>query len=200
MMRSALKWLLRVAVAAVALVSVLLLALFFAGHREGAGHNQAAIEIARPPEQVFAHFNDLDKFKKWVTYVKEIRVDGGELHEGAKIHVVSDVTGGLTVMDEEVLAWEPARRVELRIQSPPDERDGFVEHTVYSLDDLGGGHTRVAAVIDSTYRGARSRLLEPYKTLSTQKAIEADLARLKANVEAEPLAAAPAGAPSVGEK
>src|SRR5205823_924999 len=100
------------------------------------------------------------------------------------MHVVTDINGDVTQMDEVVLAYEPNRRLELDIQSPPGRPEGFVEHAVFSLDDLGG-RTRVAAVADSTYRGVKPRLFEPLLTASAQKAIEEDLARLKANVEAE---------------
>src|SRR2546430_15485717 len=151
-MKTLWKWFLRLAGATVALLSVALLALFFAGHRDGAGHVQASIEIDRKPEQVFAHFTDVEKFKKWVPYAKEITIDGGELREGAKVHLVIQLGDDLTPMDEEVLALEPNRRLELHLQSPPGESQGFVEHEVFSLDELGG-HTRGAAGSGSTYRG-----------------------------------------------
>lgn len=188
-MKKLLKWMLILAGAAVGLVVLAVVGLVIAGHRAGAGHNETSIEINRPPAQVWTHFTRIEKLKAWIPYMTEIRLESGdEVKTGSVLHMKAVMGDEVTRADEQVLSFEPARRLELKISTLPGDPQGFDERAVFTLEDLGGGRTRVHGTADSRYFGAMVELLEPIITRSAQQSMEADFARLKANVEAEPVA------------
>lgn len=179
------KWVRRVLAVLVALPVLLVLTLVLAGQRGGAGRNEALVDIARPPAQVFHHLEDEQLLKKW-TGVAEVKAltDGG-LRQGARFRMAVEVRGHRTEMEGEVTAVERERFISLAVRTVPGASVPFQQVVSYHLEPRGGS-TRLAVTSDTRYDGVVPRLLEPLITRAGQKRLETSLTRLVTQVEAEP--------------
>jgi uncharacterized protein YndB with AHSA1/START domain len=179
------KWLLYVAGTLAGLALVAAAVLFALGRRADAGRLAAAVEIARPPAEVYAWLTEPDRLTKWVGWLVEVRpVGSGPRGVGSReVWVMDDpnmkqrleVQGVLTALD-------PGRRVSARIELPR----GFEGEYTYTLAEAGAGRTRVEHVGTYRYHHWFARLLEPVVTRQAQKKLVEDLARLKSLAEAAP--------------
>jgi len=170
--------LVRLAIGVVAVLSLLLLALFVAGKRRGAGHNEAAIDVARPAADVFVYFTDLERAKLWVGGLTEAT----RLPDGHRRLTVM-VDGERTDLDEDWATLEPSPRIVMKLRPPLDQPQTFIERADWTFAEHGGVTTvRVSA--DTQYHGLFA-LLESLITKAAQKKIEEhDLPTLKRVVEA----------------
>ena len=188
------RWLLRIAGAVAAVVAVIVIALALAGDREGAGKKSASVDINRPAPQVFRHITQ-DKFvKHWVRGLVEmtpVSEAGLRVRDRLTLAVVDG--GRRTEMQIIITSIEANRRLSFTVNSWGEPSTSFRERCEYLLTETDGHtHLRFSGAMD--YFGPLSRLLEPLKTFAAQKKLEADLARLKEQVEAEPPDAVPASA------
>jgi uncharacterized protein YndB with AHSA1/START domain len=179
------KWVRRVLLVLVAIPVLLGLGLVAAGQRNGAGRNEARIDIARPAAQVFRHLENEQLLKQW-TGVAEVKpLTEGGLRRGARFRMAVEVRGQRTEMEGEVTAVERDRFISLAVQTVPGAAIPFHQLVSYRLEPRDGA-TRLAVTSDTQYAGLVPRLLEPLITSAGQKRLETSLARLVAQVEAEP--------------
>jgi uncharacterized protein YndB with AHSA1/START domain len=181
------KWFIRISLALLLLLLVGTLGLLLAGRREGAGLNQATVEIARPAAQVWRHMEDPALSRKWMSGIIEMTpLTEGGLRVGARERLVIAVDADeRMVMESEFTRIEKPHRLELTIQSGADADVTFIEHVIYTLDEQDG-RTKVAFTGRTEYSGLAA-LFEPIITPTAQAKLEGDLQALKASVEAEPV-------------
>ena len=130
--------------------------------------------------------------KRWVSGLVEmthVSEAGLRVRDRLTLAVVED--GRRTEMQVIITAIESNRRLTFTVNSWSAPSGSFREKCEYVLTEANG-HTRLRFSGEMEYFGPLSRLLEPLKTLAAQKKLETDLARLKAQVEAEPSTAVPA--------
>jgi uncharacterized protein YndB with AHSA1/START domain len=182
------KWLARILLALVLLVLLVVLGLFLAGKREGAGFNQVTVEISRPPEQVWRHLTEPELTRKWMSDIREVTpLTEGGLRVGARSRMVVAVDADETmVLEDEITRVEPPHRLELTIKSGAEADVSFVEHAIYTLEPQDG-RTKLTVTARSDFSGVAS-LFEPIITPTAKAGLEKQILALKAAVEAEPAA------------
>jgi uncharacterized protein YndB with AHSA1/START domain len=184
------KWVRRILFVVIGLPVLAVFALFAAGQRENAGRNVERIAIARPPSQVLRHIEDDALLKSWTGLAEVQRLTEGPLRPGVRWRMVSEVRGQRSVMNAELTAIDPTR-LAIAMRTAPGSALAFSQLAEYRVEERDGD-TRLTVTTDTRYEGVVARLLEPLITRAFQRQLERNLARLRAQVEAEPLATAPA--------
>jgi carbon monoxide dehydrogenase subunit G len=138
-----------------------------------------SVEINRPVEQVFRYMNDPNNLTKWLGGLVEITpLTNGEARVGSKTRQVFEENGRKIEMIEEVVIYEPNRRVKIKGASKM-----FDLTADYQLHDLGG-RTRIDYETEVQMNGLLFKLLDMLMAGSGRKKLAEDFARLKAQVEA----------------
>jgi len=139
---------------------------------------ELAVEIARPPAEVWAYLADPTHLPEWQQDVEEVRdAPGGPLGPGATFTEVRSFLGKRAESTLEVTAAEPARELSLRTVSGP------VQVTVRHLLEAAGDGTlvRVDAEADA---GKLFGLGGPLLRKAAERRARGDFERLKARLEA----------------
>jgi uncharacterized protein YndB with AHSA1/START domain len=165
------------------------LVLYIAGRRADAGHNEAVVEIDRPVAQVFGHLVDPQHLKSWLGWQEVTPVDDRGPRVGARMRIITRVRNRRLELSGEITVLEPNQRVALLIRSD-DPSWAFMERRVVRVEERTG-RSRVRVATDATYFSCVLGLGEPLITMTAQRRLEAAVARLKAQAEAQP-ASAPA--------
>lgn len=165
----------------IALVVIGVVVLLALGGRQEAGRNTAAIQIDRPPAQVFPWIAEPDRLTQWIGgLVESTPLTDEGLKVGARSREVVVVGKGRYEMETTVTDLEAPSRLVVAITS-----EGFKVDARYDLVESGSG-TFLSYASISRYEHPLARLMEPVVTREAQKKIEGDLARLKSLVEAAP--------------
>ena len=183
------KWIIRSAVALVALVAIAVLTLVAVGHRAEAGHLHLVAEIQLPPAQLWPWLNEGDRLRQWVSWLVEVRpADPGTSGVGSKVTwVMHDRNNANMPMSIEATYEEYAPPALLTVATAVP--GSFTGRQSYRLTDLGGGRTRFE--VDGWYRFEDwfAALLEPVITPAAQKKLDSDVAHLKSLAESGSLQA-----------
>jgi len=148
----------------------------------GNGQFSGKVTIAKPANVVFSWITQSEKRRQWDTsIVKETSLNNLPPGVGARNLEVIDMDGHQMELAAEVTEYEPGRRLRL--------------HLVGSGMDLRAGYdlTEAAGVTTVDYQGdfqVTNWFMKPMATMiqdGSVKKMNADLARLKSVVEAQPL-------------
>ncbi|HWH32813.1 MAG TPA: SRPBCC family protein [Egibacteraceae bacterium] len=131
------------------------------------------IEIARPPEEVFAFLADHRNVPRWNYFVRTVRaLDGTTPALGARYHQVR--------RDDEqtfqITEWSPGRS--FTIATLPGQRPAF-ERTMRFTSTPGGVRIDDAWLLDI----GQPRLLEPMLAQAARRGVGDNLARLRELLE-----------------
>jgi uncharacterized membrane protein len=143
---------------------------------------EESIIIERPPDEVFAFFDDRTNDPRWLSSVFESQwLDPGETTGvGRRGRAVMDVMGRREFHDE-VTRYEPGRLVEHRQVSGP-----VVMDTACIAEPHGSGtHVTVTYVPKRFPGGILGWLAAPFAAKTVRRMYRGDLARLKELLEAE---------------
>ena len=133
------------------------------------------IEIASPPDDVFAFVTDLDNLPRWQPTVRDVRWDG-DLHEGAEFEETREMLGRRARSRLAVVALDPDRELSLRVVEGP------VPLTVRHLFEPAGAGTRVTLEAEGE-AGGLMRLAAPIAERAAARQATQDLERLKRLIE-----------------
>ena len=136
------------------------------------------VEIARPPEDVYAYLTDVSNLPQWQSSASSAEADG-TLREGARIRERRTFMGREVKTELEVTAHEPGRRFDLRALSGPIRFE--VRH---SFEAVGNG-TRVRLAVEGEADGML-RFAGPMVARRAERQFRDDLQRLKQVLESEP--------------
>jgi uncharacterized protein YndB with AHSA1/START domain len=179
------KWLMYVLAAVGGLFGIALIVLLFLGGGRGQARYVHSIDIARPPDTVFAWVSRPEKLKSWVGWMIDIRdLTPDRVGVGAKhVWVMEDRNNENQHMDieAEVTRYEPDRMVESRVQAA----ELFSGDVRYELEPMPASRTRLTYRASFQYQHWLAKLLEPVISRSAQQKLEEDMARLKQQIEAE---------------
>ncbi len=175
------KWLTYGVAGLVGLLSLFLVTMFAMGRRADAGRIRTSTEINRPPEEVWKWLEEPEKFKQWVSWVSEVRDEGPNGVGGRRSTFMKDPNmGGQAVrVDSVVREHALHRKLAIDLSSPL----GFTGHMVYTLEDLGGGRTRLLTDSSFVYQHWFANLMEPVVTPQARQKMEGDLATMKTLAE-----------------
>ena len=139
----------------------------------------SVIEIARPPEEVFAVAADPSRFAEWQGDVVAVRVDGaGPPGVGARFATTRRVGGVERAMTQEVTDLRPPRRWAVRAVDGPIRPSATV--TVEPLD--GGTRSRVTFTLELEGHGI-GRALLPAVRRQAERGAPVSYRRLKELLE-----------------
>jgi carbon monoxide dehydrogenase subunit G len=133
------------------------------------------IEIARPPEDVFAFVVDLDNLSRWQPTVRDVRWSG-ELHEGAEFEEIREMLGRRARSRLEVTSLEAPREFSIRVVEGP------VPLTVRHLLEPVAEGTRLTLEAKGE-AGGLMRLAAPIAERAAARQAGQDLERLKRLIE-----------------
>jgi uncharacterized membrane protein len=138
-----------------------------------------SIEIARPPEEVFAYLDQLDRHGEWQERIVDFTLKTeGPTRVGTRWSQTRRVPGGPREFDFEITEHEPPRRSSWRCLSGPVRPTGTV--TVEPVGD--GSRSRVTLQLDLQGHGF-GKLIAPLARRDAGKQVPKDQARLKARLE-----------------
>jgi uncharacterized protein YndB with AHSA1/START domain len=108
------------------------------------------IEIARPPEEVYAYVTDPSRFAEWQHDVVRVRIQGGRpLGVGARFTTTRRIGPAEQTLTQEVTELSPPRRWAARSVDGPLRASAHV--TVEPLE--GGTRSRVTIALDFQGQG-----------------------------------------------
>jgi uncharacterized protein YndB with AHSA1/START domain len=141
---------------------------------------EESVEIARPPEDVFAILTDPDRLAEWQTSTVEVRRERSDpLSAGERFQEVHKGAGRRLESTVEVAEFEPPRAFAIRIVDGPLPVDGR-----WTLEPAGAG-TRLHFAGTGELRGPL-RLLGPLVTGTVARQFRGHHRRLKRLVEERP--------------
>ena len=139
-----------------------------------------SVEIARPPEDVFAYIDDLSRHHEWDAQILETRVETeGPTRVGSRATDTRKVPFGRQQVTYEVTEHEPPRRAAFRVINGPVRPFGSL--TVEPVGD--GSRSRLTLEIEFRGHGLAGKLLAPLAKRDAQKNIPQNHARLKQRLE-----------------
>jgi uncharacterized protein YndB with AHSA1/START domain len=139
-----------------------------------------SIEIGRPPADVFAYLDQLERHTEWQGNLVDAKVQTeGPPRVGTRVLETRRVPGGPRDFTYEVTEHDPPRRVAFRVVDGPVRPVGTV--TVEPVDD--GSRSRVTLELDFEGHGL-GKLFAPMARRSAAKTVPQDQARLKQRLEA----------------
>jgi carbon monoxide dehydrogenase subunit G len=139
---------------------------------------ELAVEIARPPAEVYAYLADPTRLAEWQADVEEVRdAPGGPLAAGATFTEVRTFLGKRVESTLEAVVAEPGRELTLRTVSGP------VQVSIQHLLDPSGDGTALRVVAEAD-PGKLLGLGAPLVRRAAARRARADFERLKAVLEA----------------
>ena len=139
---------------------------------------ELAIEIARPPAEVYAYLADPTHLREWQQDVEEVRdAPGGPLAVGGTFTEVRSFLGKRAESTLEATVAEPGRQLSLRTVSGP------VQVTIRHLLEPAGEGTLVRVEADAD-AGKLLGLGGPLLRKAAERRARGDFERLKAVLEA----------------
>jgi uncharacterized membrane protein len=138
---------------------------------------QAEAVVARPREEVAAYASDWRNDPAWIRALSDVRLLTDQpFAVGAQVERVASFLGKRIEYVNEVIEWEPGRRLVMRSVKAP-----FPMTVVYEFEDAGEG-TRMRIRTQGDASGFY-KLAGPLLDRAVKKGVEGDLAQLKRNLE-----------------
>jgi uncharacterized protein YndB with AHSA1/START domain len=133
-----------------------------------------AVDIARPPAEVFPWLFDDDKVPRWTSSLASYeQVGNGPVTVGSRFRQTLDVKGRRITVDLEVTRVEAPHAAESRFSE-----HGFDVTTAYALADSPAG-TRLTQTVDAGFGSFSARMLAPIVEPYLREKLERDLAALR---------------------
>lgn len=136
---------------------------------------EQSVEIARPPEDVYAYLADPDNLPAWQGAVDEVEWQGGEAVAGDRFREQRTFVGRKVVSHVDVTVAEPGR--EFTVATAAGPVDVTARHV---LAPAGGGATLVRVEVEAS---RVPRLMAGMAARAARRQAAEDLARLKRLLE-----------------
>jgi uncharacterized membrane protein len=139
----------------------------------------SSIEIDRPPEDVFAYLDELDKHSEWQADLISSRLaTEGPVRVGSRATDTRKVPGGPREMTYEVTEHDPPRKSSWRVLDGPVRAVGSV-----TVEPVGeGGRARVSVQFELEGHGI-GMLIAPFARMQARKQLPKDQQKLKEILE-----------------
>jgi len=139
-----------------------------------------SIEIARPPEAVFAYVDQLDRHGEWQNDIVSSKLDTpGPVGVGTRATDTRKVPGGRTQdVTYEVTEHDPPRRAAFRGVNCPVRPVGSV-----TIEPAGDGRSKLTLELDRQGHGLLGMIFAPLARGQARKQVPQDQQRLKERLE-----------------
>jgi uncharacterized membrane protein len=138
-----------------------------------------SIEIARPPEEVFAYLDQLERHGEWQEEIVSTKLETeGPTRVGSRATDTRRMPGGPRDISYEIVEHDPPRKTSFRGLEGPVRAVGTV--TVEPLDD--GSRSRMTLEFDLEGHGI-GKLLAPLARRQARKSIPKNQLQLKERLE-----------------
>ena len=139
-----------------------------------------SIEIARPPEAVFAYLDQLDRHGEWQSTIVSTKVEtDGPTRVGSRATDRRKVPGGEQDVTYEITEHNPPRRAAFKGTNGPVRPVGWV-----SVEPAGEGRSRLTLELDLRGHGLLGLFVSPLARMQARKLVPQDHERLKERLEA----------------
>jgi uncharacterized membrane protein len=139
-----------------------------------------SIEIARPPEAVFAYLDQLDRHGEWQSTIVSTKVEtDGPTRVGSRATDRRKVPGGEQDVTYEITEHDPPRRAAFKGTNGPVRPVGWV-----SVEPAGEGRSRLTLELDLRGHGLLGLFVSPLARMQARKLVPQDHERLKERLEA----------------
>jgi uncharacterized membrane protein len=137
-----------------------------------------SVEINRPPEDVFAYLDALERHGEWQDQIVSAKiVTEGPVGVGTRCEEVRKVGGREQKMSYEITEHDPPRRSSFKGTDGPVRPVGVV-----TIEPTGDGASRVTIEFDLVGYGL-GKLFAPLARMQARKTIAGDQEKLKAQLE-----------------
>jgi uncharacterized protein YndB with AHSA1/START domain len=138
-----------------------------------------SIEIARPPEEVFAYVDQLERHGEWQSTIVSSKLETeGPTRVGSRATNKRKVPGGTQDVTYEITEHDPPRKASFRGTNGPVRPVG-----TFTVEPVGDGSSRVTIEIDFQGHGLRGLVFTPLARSQARKEIPKDHQRLKERLE-----------------
>jgi uncharacterized protein YndB with AHSA1/START domain len=138
-----------------------------------------SIEIARPPEEVFAYVNQLERHGEWQnTIISSKRETEGPTRVGSRATDTRKVPGRTQDVTYEITEHDPPRKASFRGVNGPVRPVG-----TFTVEPVGEGSSRATIEIDLQGHGLLGLVFAPLARSQARKEIPQDHQRLKERLE-----------------
>jgi uncharacterized membrane protein len=139
-----------------------------------------SVEINRPPEEVFAYLDDVERHGEWQEDIVGVeRVTEGPIRQGSRVRETRHVPGGNRTMTYEVTEHDPPQQSSFRVLDGPVRAVGTI-----SVEPAGDGtKSRVTIAMDFEGHGIGGKLLLPVARNQARKRVPQSQARMKQVIE-----------------
>ena len=139
-----------------------------------------AIEVARPPDEVFAYVTDPSTFPEWQQGVVSGHMDAPMTRVGSKCTTIRRIGGGEREVTTEITEYDPPRRWADRGIDGPIR--AIVAVTVLPI--AAGSQSRLTIDLDFTGHGIGKVLVPLMVRRQAAREMPGNMARLKQRLEA----------------
>ena len=133
------------------------------------------LQIARPPEDVFAYLTDVTRLPEWQSTASAGEADG-PVRLGTRIRERRTFIGRDVRTELEVTGYDPPRRFDV------DARGGPVPFAISHVLEAAGGGTKLHVDVDVKLSGMK-RLAAQGPLMLAEREFRADFQRLKERLE-----------------
>lgn len=140
-----------------------------------------SIEIDRPPEDVFAYLDQLERHGEWQAEIVSTKVETeGPVAVGTRVRQFRKIAGREQNTSFEITEHEPPRKTSFRGVAGPVRPLGKV-----LVEPIGeGAKARVSIEFDLVGHGLLGKLIAPLARMQARKSIVDNQNQLKAKLEA----------------
>ena len=139
-----------------------------------------SIEIARPPEEVFAYIDQLERHGEWQSQIISSKLETeGPTRVGSRATDTRKVPGGKQNVMYEVTEHDPPRKTSFKGTNGPVRPLGSV-----TVEPVGEGRSRVTVELDLKGHGLVGPLVAMLARSQARKQLPQDQQRLKERLEA----------------
>jgi hypothetical protein len=139
-----------------------------------------SIEIARPPEAVFAYLDQLDRHGEWQSQIISSKLDTpGTVGVGTRATDTRKVPGGKQDVTYEITEHDPPRRSAFRGVNGPVRPVGSI-----TIEPAGEGRSKLTLELDLQGHGLLGMIVAPLARSQARKLVPQDQERLKERLEA----------------
>lgn len=139
-------------------------------------HFDLTIDIARPPEEVFAALTDIERLPEWQSSAVSAAAEG-DLGVGTIIGEQRRFMGRDITTKEEVTTYEPPHRFDVKSRSAP------VDYEIHHRLDSEGSGTRLRVDVEVKV-GTMMRIAAQPALKAAERELRGDFERLKELLEA----------------
>jgi uncharacterized protein YndB with AHSA1/START domain len=137
------------------------------------------VEIARPPDEVFAYLDDVERHGEWQSsIVSSHRETEGPTRVGTRVTDVRRVPGRTQSITYEITEYDPPRRTSFRGVNGPVRPVGTL-----TVEPAGEGGSKVTIELDLQGHGLLGMVVAPLAQSQARKQVPQDQARLKERLE-----------------